>query len=510
VQVETLARFVLPRIYGTWVEGNSWGPNSSLERGLADTTGYVSYVGLIFAGLAVLMTRKISLPVIITGIVALSLILALGDSTPLFRFFYLFVPGFSFFRSTARILSVYTLGLAVLGAIGFDKLQRKKISQKTVRMGLAISPLFFLGVGGIDLLYHSSQLLSPLKETVLAVTEFSPSKVDEVINLGMQSLILVGAGILGGLLFLIFSQTKKRLIFVIASALLVVELFFSVRGSLVFAPVEKTHAPEEIIRFLTDNLGEMRFISTGEIEPYTGIWVYFNHLVTRPPFSQEKVTDEELVSWDYLSRELAMLPANTNQFYQLKSSAGYVALMPNSYREFLQSSRMNSLDYRSWKNPLLNEMSTKYLITGIPIDVLKDSQSDQFELTLQIGDARIYQNKAAKPRAEFLVGGQPTPAQIVFLADDPNRVVLEVQNEAVGALVLRDFLYPGWQAVVNGSKREITPFEQIFRSVPLDSGKNQVAFSYHPKSFYNGVWLSLTSLLLIVILALVEKRRSLL
>ncbi|MCC6177871.1 MAG: YfhO family protein [Chloroflexi bacterium] len=61
-------------------------------------------------------------------LVALGLLLAVGDATPLYHWLFDWAPGFSSFRVPARWLLVSTTGLAILTAVGMDWLLRISVS----------------------------------------------------------------------------------------------------------------------------------------------------------------------------------------------------------------------------------------------------------------------------------------------------------------------------------------------------------------------------------------------
>ena len=54
------------------------------------------------------------------------LLLALGVHTPLYQVLYEFVPGFNKFRSVSKFIFTASLFLALLAAMGFDRLLRRK------------------------------------------------------------------------------------------------------------------------------------------------------------------------------------------------------------------------------------------------------------------------------------------------------------------------------------------------------------------------------------------------
>src|SRR5687767_4131505 len=67
---------------------------------------------------------------------ALSLIgtlLTLGSGTLIFRLFYDFVPGFSFFRLAYRYASVVSFGLAVLAGFGAASLVERAVPRGFIR-----------------------------------------------------------------------------------------------------------------------------------------------------------------------------------------------------------------------------------------------------------------------------------------------------------------------------------------------------------------------------------------
>lgn len=512
-----IATILFPTIYGSLTQGNSWGPGSQMEQGLATTILFVSLPTLI---LAVLGGFKVTqqwrcLTFCLWGGVLGALMLGFGANLPFFPIIYRFIPGFTLFRSPQRILVLYVLGLATLSGLGLQSLKffsKSALFRRLNQIGWI--------VGGALLILMATYMVKPdilafpfaqayflIKHTSISSSLSYPwPKVAAISRLFLENSILFMIGLLAFLGIVAFFKTKKMYYFGLAVGLSVVELFLGIRGNILFTRPRHLVVKPDMVNFLRQTLEHQRFVSVSEIQPYLGIWSYFNHLIVRPPFSQEKVTDEELRNWSFLEKEVNQLPSNLPQMYKLANASGYTALLPKAYRDFAGSSRVNHLNFRNYDNPTLAELATKYLIVDQSNDPLAEDKHYQKVFSSQ--EAIVYQNVSARPRAEFLIAGQAKPAKIIFVKDDPNRVVLEIETETKGDLVLRDFLYPGWEVSVNSLKKEIKPFQQIFRSVPLDAGKSRVDFSYHPKSFYNGARISLVSLVIVVLRAALEKRRT--
>ncbi len=96
----------------------------------------------------------------------------------------------------------------------------------------------------------------------------------------------------------------------------------------------------------------------------------------------------------------------------------------------------------------------------------------------------------AGPRQEY------TPATRV--EDTPNRIVLEVETQHPGYLVLADNWYPGWSAAVDGRPTPVHLADIAFRAVALpDPGRHRVTFSYYPKGLNAGLAISAVTALVL-------------
>ena len=67
---------------------------------------------------------------------------------------------------------------------------------------------------------------------------------------------------------------------------------------------------------------------------------------------------------------------------------------------------------------------------------------------------------------------------------------------------------PGWEATVNGKPVTITPFEGVFRSVPVPAGASRVEFRFRSASVRVGLILSAILAVLAIGLLAVGVRQS--
>jgi hypothetical protein len=89
---------------------------------------------------------------------------------------------------------------------------------------------------------------------------------------------------------------------------------------------------------------------------------------------------------------------------------------------------------------------------------------------------------------------------VVVKAQGPGQVLLVVEAPTPGFVVLTDTFYPGWQATIDGQAAQIWPANLAFRAVMVEAGVHEIIFSYRPRSFTIGLWVSTITLLLIILI----------
>ena len=95
-------------------------------------------------------------------------------------------------------------------------------------------------------------------------------------------------------------------------------------------------------------------------------------------------------------------------------------------------------------------------------------------------------------------GAAFTPA--VVTRYDAQHVILDVELDAPGTLLLLDTHAPGWRATVDGVPAEIQRANVAFRGVAVDAGTHRVEFTYRPRSVLVGALLTGLTLLAALVL----------
>lgn len=148
---ENLLTLVMPYIFGSPHAFPYWG-----KWFYSEMTLYIGVGSLVLVGFGILRGGK-ERSGLLAGLALFFLFLALGDSTPFYHWFYRFLPGLSFFRGPGKFTFLVTLFLAVLAGMGFERLERRKLSpalpwillsvgiSACLAGGLLSRPDFFLG-----------------------------------------------------------------------------------------------------------------------------------------------------------------------------------------------------------------------------------------------------------------------------------------------------------------------------------------------------------------------------
>lgn len=108
--------------------------------------------------------------------------------------------------------------------------------------------------------------------------------------------------------------------------------------------------------------------------------------------------------------------------------------------------------------------------------------------------------EAASHEARLLSAAErpESAGSIEWLAHRPGDILLRVQLDHPGRLILAEFPAPGWRAVDerDGKNTQLTivPTNLVMQSVHLESGSHDVHFRYEPKSFRWGFYITTASL----------------
>lgn len=92
-------------------------------------------------------------------------------------------------------------------------------------------------------------------------------------------------------------------------------------------------------------------------------------------------------------------------------------------------------------------------------------------------------------------------AEVSFAERTPSRQEFVVQLDQPDQFVVTELLAPGWNVSIDGETAEPIKVEGLFRGVDVPAGDHQIIWSYEPRSFTIGVWISLITLVFLAAVA---------
>ena len=521
-----LLGLLAPDLFGSPAQGNYWGYASYWEDAL--------YIGLLPVLLAfgvllvALVRRKKSdhpnpfwlrpLSVSLALVVLVSILLALGQNTPLFPWLYHNVPTFSMFQAPARFLIWSVFALALLAGLGAHRWRRPTGRRLYwTRLGTAGALAVALGSGLVWLLFQSVKLTF-LRATALAglwgvlagilsltAPVGGPSEGGRTVTLWpwavsliiSADLIVAGWGLNPGVSLDFYSRPS-------ANAGMVRQL---AGGGRLYLP----DGDEYVLKFnrffdlstfyATTNWGELRAALLPNIFLLDGLssannfdpllparyanWMQAlsnlppvghlrdmadgglpgeSNLVAVPPGLSPAVFERmlNLMGVRVVERVDHRSPGDV-RFDVVKGS-------PDTGTQLIQGSR---LQWASCVLPAEDASQAWSLVTAAGTDL----------------SGKVILEDVKQPAQD---GCQPESRASFTVAEaTPNQVQISVRANEVGWLVLSDVWYPGWQATVDGAAVPIMKADYLFRAVAVPAGVHQVRFSYRPLSFYLGAIISL-------------------
>ncbi len=478
------------------------------------------------------------------GIILLvSLLLALGKSTPFYLWLFTIVPGLHTIRYPAKFFFLTNIFLCLLTGLGWDALrdrlkgdlQQKQGALKKGSIILAFfSALILLGLS----LFHGP-LLSFLNHSF-------PISYARPWGLNLHNLERFSFFALLTFLFFIFLADRKISIKWAATFLIVLltlDLFPANWGYYRRMDQKSFFSVSPNLKVVLDDPEKNR--------------IYKDPLMVNIGIHQKNNIDEwvyfllkECFSFDY------------PLIHRIHNASGFGLLTYLPYHDLLavlyETSaspkatdilRVMNVKYLLWREAI-QDPSFKLIHTGETYDVLPDVVSDRPPMQVPVNKTiipHLYENKGVLPRA-FLVsryqvvrdrkqrivklekkdfdvtnvilleetplpppsgdGAIPAGDGVRILSQSLNRIELAASCTGPRLLFLSETYYPGWKVWIDGKRAKIYRADHAFRAVALGPGRHIISFIYRPFSFYFGLAVSALTCILLIGYFIVFKKKS--
>jgi hypothetical protein len=460
-----------------------------------------------------------------SGVGVVTLLWALGDSTPFFRIVYEIVPGTKFFRAPSTIFYVTTFAIAMMVALGTERLMAGRLSARFAYGWLVASGLLtaFAVLGGFTTLAENlAGRFTDIPEFNAHRVELAAANVDAVRAGALRSLVFV-ALTCGVILLLARRTIAPRIAGWALVALTAVDLWSVERLYWEFSPPAAVLYQKDAAIGLVQKVTQpVRVLALGlqgapmnPYDPFLGRDALMIHRVrsTLGYHGNSLGRYERLRGADQEGGGQVLNPtfwALTNTEFLLANS-DTIPFIPGAKRI------LGPVRNAAGTNVSLFLLPGEHPFAWVAPAIVKapdDAVVEAFRATnFPVRSVALFDSSSKVPGMQLTA--LPTPLTITTNVTkyEPGHFALTLSQPAPkgSALVVSENFYPGWHVTVDGKPASVERADLVLMGVPLPEGARQMEFTYSSDVYARGKAITLVALALSLIAALagaVMDRRS--
>jgi len=495
---ENILTLFLPDFFGNLTTVPYWG-----RWFLWEVSIYMSVAGFSLAVLGATARPSARNKRLLT-VAGIAFLFSLGAFTPLYHFFYQYVPFFKGFRGICKFDTLAALFLALLAGTGMDLIFRHKPMPRWIASG-------FLGIGvlltgGGFLTYRSAQnpaagswahgfsSIHWLEKTIDSMGD--PQKQNFIMESGLQAGRALG---IGGSLFLLLAlilwlASRKPGAAYALTAICVLELFIfarSNRPSFDLATLERKF--ETLRDFHAKNPGDYRVYGTGSASLVTGM--------------DDLWEDEPMVLGRYGRFVCRTQNLRENQLFSVvpifQKFPPVLGMLRLKYRIFMNEDPIRIAPFPFKSLPRMQLMKD-YRVIPNKDQLLDAMQSDSFDPSREVF------LESAPP---VVPGPEKVKGTVSWKDLSTDQIEITAKLPQAELLLISDNYSEGWRARAlpdSGQDHyQVMPADYCLRAIPLSEGNHHLLLEYRPAAFEIGKWVSIVSCILYVVVLLPVVRRRL-
>jgi hypothetical protein len=462
---ENLITLVAPGFFGDVTNHPYWG-----RWYLWEACAFIGVIGLALAAYGIAMARMAGRTALLATAV-ITVLLALGDSTPLFRVFFDWVPLFSRFRGAGKFIFMTALVLVLFAGYGLDRVLRERtVSIRAVWIGGAITIALCAAATAVRTVDWSMATAAVLATGQTYANGDALPATQAFASLG---LLFAGLTLAAAVCLALWARSERRAAFLLG-ALAIGEVFAFARMQRTTFDSAQVVIPE-LREFLATHPGEYRilnmwFPNTAMSLRAFDAWGYDPGVTRRYA---------EFINWsEGGDPDRATNYVTFRHFHHLLSMlrVKYVVVVEN-----------NVMTINPGAVPPLRrlELIGSYQIHGQRAEILRAMGEASFD-----------------PRKEVILEHEPDPAPVAADTQGRARIVregtdfIEVDADVASSsiLLVTDAWARGWRATpLEGSSQnsyELMPANYALRAVALGLGRHRLRLEYAPVAFYAGAVVS--------------------
>lgn len=456
-----LIGLIAPNFFGNPAFGNYWGYGNFWEDAI-----YVGLLPLSLAAYAIVRKKRgdeKALGWFLGVLIAISLVLALGQNTPIFAWLYQYVPTFALFQAPSRFSIWLVFAFGVLAAIGVDAWRPPKgRSLYWSRLGVAgMAAIVAVAVVAVALgdntaipeTFSWAALVAGLTGLALALINLklqanwqTDTRWTWLITLFLAAdLLLAGWGLNPG-----------------ASLDLYRDLGFESSAVRTYLPIADEYSLKYEHLFRFDS-----FYSADPLE------------VRASGLPNVSILDGKPIANNFDP----LLPARYTSWMSAVEGS-----LQEGNTSLLERASVNTLERFSGQGGVTFET-----VAALPrfrwanCAIYAQTQSDALLSLSSLPEVTVV----------IEAGGSPAcntgTASIELIEETTSTLTLTLSASDPGWFVIADTWYPGWQATVDGNPEAVYIADGLFRALRLEAGDHTVVYQYQPTSFNAGLAMSLVA-----------------
>jgi hypothetical protein len=480
---ENLITLLAPGFFGDMTNQPYWG-----RWYLWEACGFIGVTGLALAGYGMARAKMAGKKALL-ALAAITLLVALGDSTPLFRFLFDWLPLFDRFRGAGKFIFMTALILVLFAGYGLDRMLR----ERTVPVrAIMVGALAAMAICGAAIALRSVDW-SVVTAAIVATGEgyTDPRRLPASQAFASLGLLLAGLTLAAAVCLAFWTRREPRAVFLLA-ALAIGEVFAFARMQRTTFDSTQVVIPE-LRQFLAQHPGEYRILNLWN--PNTAmsmraleVWGYDPGVTRRyAEFMEWSAGGDPDLATNYVTfRRLHPLLSMLRLQYVVVVENNLMTIQPTALAPLRRLELVGAYQVRAQRDGILQAMGTA----------------------------------SFDPRKEVILEREPMPAPVAVPTQGQARVIrdgtdfIEIEAEVASPsiLLVTDAWADGWQArPLQGSTQnryELMPANYALRAVPLERGKHRLRLEYAPGIFRVGAAISAAAWVAWILAALLLWRRE--
>jgi len=528
---ENLLTFFTPALFGNMVHVMYWG-----RWAFWDSTAFIGIGGLALVAASVYFGSK-SFRRYLGTLLFVFTVLALGSYTPIYAWFFDYIPGFDSFRSPAKFMFPASLFAAMLAGLGADAILQGKVTTKVFSLGSGLLGLIcllctlWLSVTSIgnepgETLRSFIDQRAALDDTFFVSLAGTPLPNQYYIQVARVAFVsfLVATITCAVLCFALWPFKTKSWTIYVVPVVAVLEV-------LAFARLHRpafelgSHDRPDFDSLYEKDPGDYRIMDVSGIDNAArnhavdirkyAIWGYDPVILDR--YAQFVVFAAGQRTFDPNLRDIAisgvdpmLVSIHESNYYEFplsENDPGINLFLALRMRYFIINSGEWNGPSAYWKIGgglprfyFSNDYSVHPTQESIFTEMARRDESGKY---LFDSTKSILLESEPSPRPAELNDKAELESTVRVLSETTDSIELEISVNQNTLLVVTDSYSKNWRAVpltkADQERYDVIPVDFTLRGIPLKAGSHHFLLEYAPDSYTIGRWISLASVLFFLV-----------